>query len=83
MEITSFLLPELVEARVVLARSELYLVDVEESRSGDARSGFASTVLVFRGVVRAVHKDDAVTFVPKGSDAVPNGEKCFRGEGHR
>ena len=33
--------------------------------------------------VRAVDEDDAVTFVPKGSDAVPNGEECFRGDGHR
>ena len=49
----------------------------------DARSGFASTVSVFRGVVRAVDEDDAVTFVLKGSDAVPNGEECFCGEGHR
>ena len=56
-----------------------------KSRSGDARSGFefASTVSVFRGVVRAVDEDDTVTFVPKGSDAVPNGEECFRGDGHR
>ena len=76
MEITSFLLPELVEARVVLARSELYLVDVEESRSGDVRSGFASTVSVFRG--------DACNFGDarrsNAGDASNRGDACEHGE---